>query len=211
MGFGAGALISAVAFDLSIEAFEGGGTGSFAGGLAMGAIVFFAGDRLLDRLSREKGDEPASEGTISQTAGPAIVLGVLLDGLPESIVLGASLLSGSGIGVSLVAAIFVSNLPEGLAGARDLSDEGHSRRWILGLWLSVALLSALAAAVGNVLLGGMSPEPVAIVQAFAAGAILAMLADTMMPEAFAKGGDLVGLATVLGFASAFLLSTSGPT
>jgi ZIP family zinc transporter len=204
MGFGAGALLSALAFDLTEESFERGGTFVTAAGLAAGAATYFIGNVLLERR-RRRTSRPS--GAAATTSGPAIVLGTLLDGLPESIVLGATLLGGTGVSTSLLAAIFLSNVPEGVAGARDLSDEGHSRRWIIGLWITVALASALAAGIGNALLAGMNPGVVAVAQAYAGGAILTMLADTMMPEAFENGGTAVGLATVLGFAAAFFLST----
>ena len=204
MGFGSGALISALAFDLTEESFARGGTLATAIGLAAGAVTFYIGDALLDRRER-RASRAASEST-SQTGGPAIVLGTLLDGLPESIVLGATMLGGAAISASLLAAIFLSNIPEGVAGGRDLSDEGHSPRFIVGLWIGVALASGLAAGLGNGVLEGVDPGVVAFVQAFAGGAILAMLADTMIPEAFRDGGDAIGLATVFGFAVAFLLS-----
>ena len=202
MGFGAGALISALAFDLTEESFQHGGTVPTAIGLAAGAAVYYVGAKLLARHApaRQSGSGPT-------TSGPAIVLGTLLDGLPESIVLGSTLLGGASVSPSLLAAIFLSNVPEGMSGGRDLADEGHSHRFIIGLWVGVALASGLAAGLGNALLTGMDPTAVALVQAFAGGAILTMLADTMMPEAFENGGDAVGLATVLGFATAFFLST----
>ena len=205
MGFGAGALISAVAFDLTSEAFETGGGPTTAIGLAVGGLVFFAGDMVLERRARRqerrKGDTPT-------TSGPAIILGVLLDGIPESFVLGSTLVGGAGVTVSFLAAVFVSNLPEGLAGARDLRDEGHGASWIIGLWIVVIVASGVAAALGYAALSAMPGQSGAFVQAFAAGAILTMLADTMMPEAFEGGGPLVGLATVIGFATAFFLSVS---
>jgi ZIP family zinc transporter len=208
MGFGAGALISALSFDLAEEAFSRGGSGWTAIGLALGALTFFVGDTLLERRAKRKAREPAQRGTIAPTSGPAIVLGTLLDGLPESIVLGATLLGGAGVSISFLAAVFLSNIPEGVAGGRDLSDEGHSRGFILALWIGVALASGIAAGVGNGVLAGLDDAVVGFVQAFAGGAILTMLADTMMPEAFDGGGDTVGLTTVLGFAIAFLLSVT---
>ena len=199
MAFGAGALVSALAFDLAEEAFRVGGTLVFGLGLAAGAVVYYAGDKLIDRMG-------GRHATTGQTNGPAIVLGVLLDGIPESLVLGATLIGGAGVSPSFLAAVAVSNVPEGLAGTRDLTDEGHGRRWIIGLWVAVAIASGLAAAVGNALLADIGSKALALVQSFAAGAILTMLANTMFPEAFETGGDRVGLATALGFAAAFLLS-----
>ncbi len=195
MGFGAGALVSALAFDLTFEAFEEGGALLTAIGLAAGGLTFFAGDVLIESGAGKAG------------AGLAIVLGALLDGLPESFVLGASLLGGAGVSVSFLVAVLLSNLPEGLAGARDLRDGGHSPRWILGLWTGVAIVSGIAAAVGYALIGSMAGESHGVAKAFAAGAILTMLADTMFPEAYEGGGKGVGLATLLGFALAFFLST----
>jgi zinc transporter, ZIP family len=201
MAFGAGALISALAFDLTEEAFAQGGTGPVALGLALGGLTFFVGDLLIQR---------GLGGSSSRDAngGPAIVLGALLDGLPESIVLGASLIGGLGVSVSFLAAVFASNFPEGLGAARDLREAGQSPRRILLLWVGVALASAVAAAIGFVALGDMPPEPAALIKAFAAGAILAVLADSLMPEAFRDGGIGVGLATVFGFSIAFFLSSA---
>ena len=201
MAFGAGALVSALAFDLSEEAFRIGGTVVFALGLATGALAYYAGARLIRWRSRIRDAQPGEA-----TGGPAIVLGALLDGVPESLVLGATMAGGAGVSPSFLAAVAVSNLPEGLAGTRDLAEGGLSRRWILGLWIGVAVASGLAAAVGNAVSSGMESVLLAGFQSFAAGAILTMLADTMFPEAFEAGGDRVGLATALGFATAFLLA-----
>ena len=198
MGFGAGALVSALAFDLTAEAYEEGGALATAIGLAAGGLTFFIGDSLIEA------HQARTEGT--KGGGQAIALGALLDGLPESFVLGASLVSGPGVSVSFLVAVLLSNLPEGLAGARDLRQEGHSERWIMSLWIGVAVASGISAAIGFAVLGSMPAEPLGIIKAFAAGAILTMLADTMFPEAYEEGGNGVGLATLLGFTLAFLLS-----
>ncbi len=204
MAFGAGALISALAYDLTEDAFAHGGTLPVAAGLAAGALVYFTGDQLLHKEGAARlGSRMKQVGT----NGPAIVLGALLDGIPESVVLGTTLLAGTGIGIPFLAAVFISNVPEGLSAAADLRKEGRSTRLIIGLWVAVALVSGLASALGYGLLGEMGSSAVPLIQAFAAGAILTMLTDTMIPEAYGDGGDLTGLATVLGFATAFLLST----
>ena len=205
MAFGAGVLISALAFELTEEAFRRGGTDAVALGLTVGALSFFAGDWIVDHRGGEH--RKRSGGQQQGGSGAAIVVGALLDGIPESVAIGISLVGGGSVGVAVVAAVFLSNMPEALAAATGLRKAGRSPRWILGLWLAVALISALAAAVGYGVLGGASPDVVAFIQAFAAGAILTMLADTMMPEAFEHGGSVVGLITVAGFALAFLLST----
>ena len=203
LAFGSGALVSALAFDLTEDAFSQGGTLPVAAGLAAGALVFFAGNQLLQRrgAARRGSRMKPAEGN-----GPAIVLGALLDGIPESVVLGSTLLAGTGVGFPFLAAVFFSNVPEGLTAARDLKREGHEPMWIIGLWVGVALVSGLAAALGYGLVSSMGDDAVPLIQAFAAGAILTMLADTMIPEAYADGGDLTGLATVFGFAAAFLLT-----
>lgn len=201
MAFGAGALVSALAFDLAEEAFRVGGTLVFSVSLAAGALAYFAADRLIDRLG---GIGRSHEG---QRSGLGIVLGALLGGIPESLVLGATLIGGAGVSPSFLAAVTISNFPEGLAGSRDLAKDERPARWIIALWVGVAAASGLAAGVGNALLSGVgSVEVLAAAQSFAAGAIITLLADTMFPEAFEGAGDRVGLATALGFATAFLLS-----
>ena len=197
MAFGAGVLISAVAFDLTEEAISIGGGVAAALGLGAGALVYYGGDRLIDRGgSGDSDDDPRG-----------IVLGALLDGIPESAAIGLTLLSGGGVSVSFIVAVFISNLPESISASAELEPK-HPRRWILGLWVAIALASAVAAALGYELLGGASDDVVAFVKAFAGGAILCMLADTMVPQALKKAGTSVGLVTVLGFALAALLSTA---
>jgi ZIP family zinc transporter len=204
MAFGAGVLISALAFELTAEAYEQSNGRAVTLGLLAGALVFYAGDLVLDR--RGGRDRKRSDGRQAGGAAGALVLGALLDGIPESVAIGASLVDGGSVGVAVVAAVFLSNVPEGMSAATGLRRAGHSVRWVLGLWAAVAVVSALASAVGFAALGDASPSVVAVIQAFAAGAILTMLADTMMPEAFESGGDSAGLVTTCGFVLAFLIS-----
>jgi ZIP family zinc transporter len=205
MGFGAGVLISAVAYELVAEAF---GTADrswvLALGLFAGCAVFFVGDTIIDRQGG--GDRKRSHGGQASGSGLAIVLGIVLDGIPESIVLGLTLLEGGSISVAMLVAVFLSNLPEAVAATTGLATAGWSKARIMWLWVMVAIVSALASLVGYGLFGDASNDVVAFVLAFAAGAILTMLADTMMPEAFEHGGKLVGVATTLGFALAFAIS-----
>jgi ZIP family zinc transporter len=204
LAFGVGALISALAFDLTEEAFRVGGTLPVAVGLGIGALTFYGGDQILSR-----GGAARRGPRVTQVAnnGMAIVLGALLDGIPESIVLGSTLLAGAGVSIPFFFAVAISNVPEALTAAVDLRREGHKPGWIIRLWVVVAVVSALFAALGYGALGEMGQSDwVPLIQAFAAGAILTMLVDTMIPEAFADGGELVGMATVLGFAAAFFLN-----
>jgi ZIP family zinc transporter len=204
MAVGAGVLISAVAFDLVEEAVETAhGERGVALGLAAGALTFFAGDWRIDRMGGA--DRKSMEGPQEEGSGLAIVLGAVLDGIPESIVLGLTLVAGGEVSVAFLAAVFISNLPEGLAGSTGLRASGWTTGRIVALWTGVALVSGLAALAGFGLFDSAPAGTVAFVLAFAGGAVLTMLADTMMPEAFDKAGPLVGLFTTAGFAVAFAL------
>jgi zinc transporter, ZIP family len=204
MAFGAGVLISAVAYDLVADALETSGGRRIPLGLLVGAVTFFVGDLLIDRAAGP--DRKSLKGSAGGQP-VAIVLGAVLDGVPESLVLGLSLLNGEGLSVTLFVAILLSNLPEAIAATVGLEAQGRSRGRILRMWALVVLVSAVSSAMGFVLLDGASPSMIAFVEAFAGGAILTMLADTMMPEAFEHGGPVAGLATTLGFTLAFLLAT----
>jgi ZIP family zinc transporter len=202
MAFGAGVLISAVAFDLAEEASNtADGPGTVAIGMAVGAVVFYVGDALIDRMGGN--ERKSSSGAQADGSGLAIVLGAVLDGIPESLVLGIGLLAGTGVSVAFLAAVFISNLPEGLAATVGLRTSGWSARNVLGLWTVVVLVSALASLAGFGVFDSASPTTIAFVLSFAGGAVLTMLADTMMPEAFENGGPQVGLLTTAGFAVAF--------
>jgi zinc transporter, ZIP family len=205
MGFGVGVLMSAVAFELVEDAFhESDGSVAVAIGLGAGAIAFYAGDMWID--SHGGADRKRSDGRQNAGRSQSIVLGTVLDGIPESVVIGVSMIGGGGVSAAVVAAVFLSNVPEAMAATSGLSKARTPSWQIMRMWGSIALLSATAAAVGYGALAGGSDALIGAVQAFAAGAILTMLADTMMPEAFEEGGRSVGLATVIGFALAFGLS-----
>ena len=136
------------------------------------------------------------------------MLGALLDGIPESAAIGISLLGGGGVGVAMVAAVFLSNIPESMSATTGLKASGRSTGWILGLWSLVVAASTVASVPATRCSAGRRRRPWPFIQTFAAGAILTMLADTMMPEAVEHAGRLVGLLTVLGFAVAFFLSSA---
>ena len=205
MGIGAGALISAIAYELIPESVLGATGVGVAFGL--GAIAFFVGDWLVDR--RGGGDRKDIAGDQVGGSGAAIFVGTLLDNVPESIILGMSLALGGAINVAFLAAVFVSNLPEGVAGTVNLAAAGHSRRSIFWMWTTLVLISAASAALGYALAQWLPGVDGRYAQAFAAGAMLTMLADAMMPEAFEHGGKTVGLFTALGFAVAAVLSAMG--
>jgi ZIP family zinc transporter len=206
MAFGSGALIAALSFELTLDAYGNGGLWAVAPGLAIGAALFFAGDWYIDHRGGKH--RKRSGGQQSPDAGLAILLGAILDGVPESLVIGIGLLEGGGVGWAFVAAVFISNLPEGLSAATGLRAAGMPRSTIMGIWLTVVAACTVAAGLGYGLFGNAPEHLVGIMQALAAGAILTMLADTMMPEAFDEGSHRpwVGLATVLGYALGALLA-----
>jgi ZIP family zinc transporter len=208
MGFGSGALISAIAYELVGDAFEAaGGSGAVAGGVAAGALTFFLGDLAIER--RGGGGRKSSRAPRDTSQNRAIVLGTVLDGIPEGIVLGVALIGGGGGSVAMIGAVFMSNLPEAIAATSGLAQGGMSRRRLYRMWTVIMLVTAASALVGYGLFDNASAELIAFTQAFAGGALLVMLADTMMPEAFKEGGRPVGLLTALGFAVAFALAQLG--
>jgi ZIP family zinc transporter len=214
MAIGSGVLISAVAFDLMDEAFQRGGFDSTAIGFLGGALVYTIANIVISKKGARHRKRSGSNADESQPGadrggGLAIAVGALLDGIPESVVIGVSLLGGTGVSTVTVAAIFLSNVPEGLSSAAGMKKAGRSARYVFGVWIGIALASGLAATLGNVALANAGPDLIAAVTAVAAGAILAMLVDTMIPEATEATHDYSGLIAVVGFLLAFILTKSG--
>jgi ZIP family zinc transporter len=208
MAFGAGVLISAVAYELVHEAFETtAGDGGIALGLLAGSAVFFGAELLVDRIAaRRRPAAPSAPGAEHAQAGRAIVLGIILDGIPESLVLGLTVLQAGTVSAAFLVAVFLSNLPEAIAATAALRKAGRDAKRIMRFWALVTLGFGLASLLGYVALDGASPRTVAIVLAFAAGAVLTMLANTMIPEALHHGGKVVGFVTTVGFALAVGIS-----
>ncbi len=204
MGFGAGALISSIAYELVPESVV---TGTVQAGVAFaaGAITFFLCDWWVDERGGAKRKSIQGE---KGGAGASIFIGSLIDAIPESVILGTGLAMGGTVSVAFFLAIFVSNVPEGIAGSINLEATGRSDRSILLMWAGVVLASAVSAMIGYLIVGAIPGTSGILAQAFAAGALLTMLADAMMPEAFEHGGKAVGLATVMGFLAAALLSVA---
>ncbi|WP_420141966.1 ZIP family metal transporter [Sphingomonas sp.] len=214
MAIGSGVLISAVAFDLMDRAFHTGGFASTALGFLGGALVYTVANVLVSRKGarhrKRSGSNPnESQDGVQTNSGVAIAIGALLDGIPESVVIGVSLLAGGGVSAVTVAAVFLSNVPEGLSSAAGMKKAGRGPAYIFGVWGGIAAASGIAAMIGNVALAGASPDLVAAVMAVAAGAILSMLVDTMIPEATEATHEYSGLIAVLGFLLAFVLSKMG--
>ena len=208
LAFASGALISALAIELFGHAFETAGALTAGLGLLAGAAVFVAVDTWLDnRIAHPEvagRDEVEAASGRSGGIGLPLLAAVTLDGVPENAALGVSLVDDASY--TLLIAIFFSNLPESLVGANAMRDEGRSPRFAIGIWGATAVLLAAAVVVGRAALSGADPETVALLLAFAGGAVLASLADTLMPEAFEKGRPLNAFATAAGFFVSFVLA-----
>lgn len=203
MALGTGLLIGSVSYELVDDALEHQAVAWVALMVLVGAATFTVGDWLLERGGG--GDRKDPTGAQTEGSPLAIVLGSVLDGIPESFVLGLTVLQG-GVSVSLLAGVVLSNLPEGMSSSSGLKAAGWPQGRVVLMWSAVVLVSALAAAAGYALLDPASGRTGALVQAFAAGALLAMLADTLLPEAYAVEGVLTGPLVVAGFAVSLALS-----
>jgi len=212
MAFGSGVLISALSFDLAQEAADTGGLVPTTIAFLAGALLYLAANLVLARRgARHRKRSGAQQPSESEQggSGAAIAVGALLDGVPESVVLGVGLLGGGGVSVAVVAAVVISNVPEGLSSVAGMKRAGRSAGYVFGVWGGIALISGVAAAAGYLALGSASPQVVAAITALAAGAILTMVADTMIPEAFEQTQLYTGLVTTSGFLVAFTVSRLG--
>lgn len=206
MAFGAGVLICALTFGLMEEAFGHGGFDAVIIGFLLGGVTFIAGDYLVHKKGGRKHRRRQLFATDRSANGKAITMGAMLDGIPESVALGIALFNGQGRGILMLTAIILSNFPEGISSISGLRKEGFTKKRIFGIWAIVAVITTVVTVSSFVFLHDIGLNNIGIIEAFAAGAILAMLADTMMPEAYEDGGFLIGILTVLGFLTAFIIS-----
>jgi ZIP family zinc transporter len=189
-GFGAGALISAISFDLFAQARALGGVELMLW-LLIGAGVFIGGDYAVDRRI----------GPSQASGAVGIVLGSVVDGIPESLIFGIGVAAGNPVSAAFLGAVIVSNVPQALAPSAELVATGWSRSRLALMWGAVVLACGLAAGVGY-LVGTTGRATGDRMAALAAGGLLAMLTDSLMPFAFERGGDFAGFWTVVGFALA---------
>jgi ZIP family zinc transporter len=209
MAFGAGVLISAVAYELVDEALTtSAGDGGVGLGLLAGSAVFFGAEVMIDRLSTRRNTSTSTSANDTRAAetGRAVTLGIILDGIPESLVLGLTVLETGTVSVALLVAVFIANIPEAIAATTAFARAGRHPTRIIRFWILVGIGFGVTSLAGYVVLDSASPRTVAIVLAFAGGAVLTMLANTMMPEALHHGGKLAGFVTTVGFALAFAIS-----
>jgi zinc transporter, ZIP family len=202
LAFGAGVLISALAYELVAEAHADGGLWPTVLGFALGAVIYVGTDALVAARARRRGDSDRQGGT-------AMLIGALVDGIPESVVLGTTVAATGGLSLPIVLAIAISNLPEGLSSSAGMKDAGRSARYVFGVWGAVVAVSTIAALLGYLLLRGASVELTAFITTIAAGGILAMVCNSMIPTAFARDRTITGLLATLGFLTAFTLSNLG--
>ncbi|MDR7161560.1 ZIP family zinc transporter [Arthrobacter sp. BE255] len=212
MAFGAGVLISALAFELVDEAVEGGGLLPTVAGFLCGALIFVGSNILLARAGakhrKRSGEQQPSEQE-SPGSGTAIAVGALIDGIPESVVLGLGLVISGNVSPAMLAAVFISNVPEGLSSTAGMKKAGRSGKYVFGIWGGIAVFCGLASLVGYTALENAPAEMIAFITAIAAGGILAMLADTMIPEAFEEHHNLTGFTAAVGFLTAFTIHRVG--
>ncbi|MFD9321700.1 ZIP family metal transporter [Streptomyces sp. NPDC060053] len=211
MAFGAGVLLSAVSFELVGEAYDEAGLAPAVIGTLIGALAYTGGNVWLARRGarhrKRSGHAQAQPSEAEQGgSGTALALGALLDGVPESAVIGVSLLDGGAVSLVTVAAVFISNVPEGLSSSAGMRKAGRAKGYVFGVWAAIAAAGTVSAVLGYTVVGSFSPAVIAAVTAVAAGAILAMIADTMIPEAFEDAHLAIGLITVSGFLVSFALS-----
>lgn len=209
MAFGSGVLISALAFELMNEAYARGGFDASAIGFIVGAILYSLANYFLNKKGakhrKRSGAKQPSE-TENPGSGLAIALGALIDGIPESIAIGVSIIQGGTVSLAAVIAIFLSNVPESLSSTSGMKAAGRSGKYIFGIWGCITLLSGIASLAGYAVFQHFSPDVIAATIAIAAGGILAMLSSTMIPEAYEEAHDFIGVVTVIGFLAAFILS-----
>lgn len=208
MGFGAGVLIAAACFALIEEAYGLGGFDSTLIGFTLGVLIFTGADIYLAR-SGAKHRKTADKSQVSEEydeSGSAIAFGAVLDGIPESVAIGLTIITGGLVSIATVVAVFISNIPEGISSSVGMKHMGWNKKSIFGLWFSISVICGVASLLGYSIFSKFSPDVNAATLALASGALLTMIADTMLPEAFSKTHEYTGLIVAFGFILSFILA-----
>jgi len=213
MAFGAGVLVAALTFSLIEEAYDlVNDILPVILGFVLGGLSYSIANHMLNKktgTNYRKRSHGQNAGGGKDASGIALMVGSLMDNIPENMALGISIVAGGTVNLVLIAAIFISNFPEGLASSQGMKSNGKSTKKILLLWGVVVVIGTISSAIGFSVLAQVSKDIVAVALSFASGAILVMLAESMIPEAFEEGGSRIGLATMAGFAIAFVLGRIG--
>jgi zinc transporter, ZIP family len=238
MAFGSGVLVAALTFSLVEEAFSlSQSISPVVIGFILGGISYSVANRILDKKSKANLDSSSASNTTSaasssssssnspvrnrkrshgenagggkSASGLSLLVGSVMDNIPENMALGISLVTGGAVNIVLIAAIFISNFPEGLASTEGMKSNGRTKKYILGLWSVAVVIGTISTAIGFAVLSKAIPFVISVAMSFAAGAILVMLAESMIPEAFKEGGSKIGLAAMAGFTIAFILGRIG--
>jgi zinc transporter, ZIP family len=208
MGFGAGVLIAAACFALIEEAYNLGGFDSTLLGFTLGVVIFTVADIYLSKRGakhRKTSDKNRVPDEYDEN-GSAIAFGAVLDGIPESVAIGLTIITGGLVSIATVTAVFISNIPEGISSSVGMKKMGWQKRKIFGLWLFIAIVSGVSSLAGYSIFSHFPPDVNAATLALASGALLTMIADTMLPEAFSKTHEYTGLIVAFGFILSFILA-----
>lgn len=208
MAFGSGILLSVVAYEIVRDAFDDGGLVPTAAGYAVGAVLFTLGLLWLDRAGARHRKRSTMAVGGGREVGGVVALATVLDSIPESLIIGFNFYNGEAVALATVAAVFLSNIPEGISSTTRMRLAGHGPGYIVALWTAVAVTGAVATLAGYLLLGGLPREGVAMMQAIGGGALLVFIVDAMIPEAFAETHEAAGLIAAFGFLTGFVLAVT---
>jgi ZIP family zinc transporter len=234
MAFGSGVLVAALTFSLVEEAFSlSQSIPPVVIGFILGGVSYSVANHILDKTSnsgssavsysdtnknisskngavrKRKRSHGDNAGGGKSASGLSLLVGSVMDNIPENMALGISLVTGGAVNIVLIAAIFISNFPEGLASTEGMKSNGRSKKYVLAMWSIAVIVGTISTAIGFAVLSKASPFAISVAISFAAGAILVMLAESMIPEAFEEGGSKIGLAAMAGFTVAFILGRLG--
>ncbi|UTH00186.1 ZIP family metal transporter [Macrococcoides canis] len=210
MAFGVGVLIGAATFELLQESLDKSEMMNTVIGFIAGSVIFTVLEALISKhggkhRKRSNAHELKTDADNENNSGLGIFIGTVMDAIPESIMLGTTLIGGKSVSMLLLLAIFISNIPEGLSSTAGMLKSGNSKGKVMMLFVMVTVVAGLSSLFGYVFLDHADPMIISLISSFAAGGIITMIGATMMPEAYEEGGALVGLMTAFGVITSILL------